>query len=329
MKRLPVLISLLILSATSHPASADTEFVDSVPLEVVKQFVGNPFRGEGTLYSDILDAFPPFTVPADFKVLASADQGYLQRVILSSTLDEEAASAALTAAFVAEGWMQVPNYGMPTQQTGFVSAEQPALQFQQLCHDDHGTVTVTVNAGTGTRYININRNIGPPGMALMQPGCAEMVGQATQNSTAMGFRGGNIVAPYAPKLLMPQSNTTPTPSMGFFGGGGGGSQNDWESRGTLALDWSINEIYAHFAEQIAEQGWATDSEATGAMVATGNWTKYIDDMDLVGTLSILKLADNVWELHFRLVRQGGAQRGAANGGVFIESTSIVRDTIIR
>ncbi|MES2624742.1 MAG: hypothetical protein V4628_05660, partial [Pseudomonadota bacterium] len=120
MKRLLVLVSLLTLSITNHSAFADTEFVDSVPLDVVKQFIGSPMRTESALYSDIMDAFPPFAVPANFDVLASADQGFVQRVILSTTLDEEAARAALTNAFVAEGWVEVPIYGMPMRQTGFV-----------------------------------------------------------------------------------------------------------------------------------------------------------------------------------------------------------------
>jgi hypothetical protein len=77
MKHLPALIVLSLFSANCHSVFADTEFVDSVPLEVVRQFVGNPYMGQNALYSDILAAFPPFTVPADFEVLASADQGYV------------------------------------------------------------------------------------------------------------------------------------------------------------------------------------------------------------------------------------------------------------
>jgi hypothetical protein len=101
--------------------------------------------------------------------------------------------------------------------------------------------------------------------------------------------------------------------------------NDWETRGTLAIDWSIDEIYEHFATQIAEQGWSSDSAATGAMVATGSWTNNIDNMDLVGSLSIYKLADNTWDLRFRLIRQGGA--GAVGAQVMINGSRIVRDTV--
>lgn len=315
MKHLPALIVLMMYSVNSHPVFADTEFVDSVPLEVVKQFVGNPYMGQSALYSDILDAFPPFTVPADFEVLASADQGFVQRVILSSTLDEAGASAALTQAFIAEGWSQIPINGMPAQQTGFVSAEQPVVVPQQLCHDDHGMLTASVRDDGGKRYININRNLSGQGI---RPTCAEMLAQAAQGYSGMGFRRGGMLDTYAPKLIMPESNM-PTRPTAFMGGGGGGSSNDWESRGALTIDWEIGDIYEHFASQIGEQGWLADSDASGGVVATGSWTKSVDDVNLVGMLSIIKLAENTWDMRFRIVRQGGAAGGLINSRIIREA----------
>jgi hypothetical protein len=272
MKRLPVLASLLMFSAIPHPVLADTEFVDDVPLEVVQQFIGNPFRAS-KLYSDILDAFPPFALPANFRVMASADLGFLQRVLLSSTLEDEEASAAIVAAFADEGWVELAIYGMTAQQNGFISAEPP-VRPRQLCHDDYGNLSITVGGDTGTRYININRNVGVPGMAPGGPSCARMIEQTTQNSPNFGFRPGNMLNSYVPRLIMPESNALPTqPMSSFMQGGGGGSSNDWETRGILTIDWNLDEIYAHFARQIAEQGWTSDSAATGTMMANGSWTK--------------------------------------------------------
>ncbi len=210
--------------------------------------------------------------------------------------------------------------GMASQQVGFVSADQPTVLPQQLCHDNYGTLTATVNNDEGMRYINISRSVGTP--AMMRPGCAEMLAQVSQGYP-MGFRGGNVLDGYAPKLIMPESNTRPTRPMAFMGGGGGGSMSDWETRGTLTIDWEVDAIYEHFAEQILEQGWEADSDATGAVAATGSWTKTVDDMDLVGTLSILKLADDTWDMRFRLVRQGNA----VNGGPAINSVRIIEDVI--
>jgi hypothetical protein len=42
---------------------------------------------------------------------------------------------------------------------------------------------------------------------------------------------------------------------------------------------------------------------TGSVVASGSWTKTIDDMDLVGMLLIVQQADNTWDLRFRVLRK--------------------------
>ena len=107
-----------------------------------------------------------------------------------------------------------------------------------------------------------------------------------------------------------------------MGGGGSGSSNEWESRGALTIDWEIGDIYEHFSSQIAEQGWVADSDTTGTMFAGGSWTKSVDDVDLVGTLSIIKLTDNTWDMRFRFVRQGGAGNGPG-----IINSAVIRDVV--
>src|SRR5690606_37397062 len=107
------------------------------------------------------------------------------------------------------------------------------------------------------------------------------------------------------RMIMPASNQPITPgprivdSVGF---GSSGDADAWETYGALVLDWSIREIFEHFADQVDEQGWAIDIEAIGAVVASASWTKTIEDMNLVGTLTILPQAENTWDLRFRLVR---------------------------
>jgi hypothetical protein len=69
----------VFLALNALPLSAATEFEDSVPLDLVKVFLGNLGIGEPLLYSDIMDDFPPFTLPAGFAVRGSIDQVYAQR----------------------------------------------------------------------------------------------------------------------------------------------------------------------------------------------------------------------------------------------------------
>jgi hypothetical protein len=308
----------LTLAFAAHAVLAATEFEDSVPVEVALQFIGNPLGGQGKLYSDILDGFPPFTVPSGLTVIASADMGYIHRVILRSTLDAAAALDAATTALTDAGWSVVPQAGMGAAQVGFVSAA-PMPQYQQLCHDDLGMMTLSASAGAAASYVNLNRNVNVPGMGV-QPSCAQLLdpaGQGGFDPRAMAM-SGRTLSQYVPRLLMPQASGSTTAPF-FGGGGGGGGMNDWEARGALTSDWDIDEIVEHFVEQIEEQGWEQDSEVTGAVVATGSWTKTVDDMDLIGTLSILQQAENTWDLRFRIVRTGSGNGAGAFGNVMIRN----------
>lgn len=302
MKMLNKVVPALILPLVSSALVADTEFGDSVPREVVNQLLGDQFRG-GTayVYSDILDAFPDFEVPDGFAVLASTNQAYFQRVILKTSVDADAAKSVIAAAFIAEGWQELPVYGSGAPQTGFVTAE-PSPQPTQLCNDAIGRMSINVTTGAAPRYVSLNYNTNGPTVNSRQQTCAEQIEMTAQGPMAMRGRMGPELSQYMPRLLMPESNTPGIPSpRAFFGGGG--SSNDWETEGSLISDLSIDEVFEHFTAQVNEQGWTPDSEVTGATVATASWTKTVDDMDLVGLLAIIATAENNWEMKFRILRK--------------------------
>ncbi len=316
MKMLNKVVPALILPLVSPALVADTEFGDSVPREVVMQFVGgNPLSGaQGRLYSDILADFPAFEVPDDFSVLASADQGYVRRVILKTGLNDAATQQAIADALTDAGWTYIPDPGVPgRQQTGFIGANSPAM-YQQFCNDELGNITVSVTQGAAVRYANLTHNVTAIGN---QPTCAQRLDPAFQQFGPRGF-GGPQLAQYIPRLVMPTAGAADAnqprivDAVSFATGGGGGS-NDYESRGNLRTDLSIDAIAQHFIEQIEEQGWAPDSEVTGAVVASGSWTKTVDDMDLIGTLLIVQQDGNIWDLRFRVLRKNAP---GAGGGVF-------------
>ena len=39
-------------------------------------------------------------------------------------------------------------------------------------------------------------------------------------------------------------------------------------------------------------------------MATASWTKSVDDINLIGILTILEVAENTWSMKFRIVRAG-------------------------
>jgi hypothetical protein len=309
-----LLAALLLAPAAS--ALADTEFGQMVPREVVQQFVGSALGGEGKLYSDILDAFPQFALPAGFEVLASADHGLFQRVILKTRLDEVAATAALVNAFIAEGWMEIPVLGGGASQTGFISGA-PVARPSQLCNDAHGTLSISVGIGDVPRYVSLTRSVRTAAMGGGRPpSCAEQAG-------GMRRMMGPRLSEYVPRLVMPVSTTAPNPAMGnLMGGGGGGSSDEWESRGALAIDWNIQQIFTHFSDQVVGQGWMPDGAVTGVEVASGSWTRTVDGLDLIGLLTIVATAPNSWDLRFRLVNKGEAgAMPAVNRNVIRQSVS--------
>ena len=293
----------LALSVFSPALVADTEFEDSVPLDVVMQFIGrSPLAGESKLYSDILDAFPPFTVPDEFTVLASADQGFSRRVILATTLDGADAGAAIRDAFVAEGWVELAEQGAP--QVGFVATSAPQFA-TSLCHDAHGVLIVLVNPGADARYVSINQNLGARMIGRAEPTCAQLQG-GVLNDPAFGIRNGlgPALSRYVPSMVMPLSSQPGAPQARIMSMSG--SSNEWETDGALTIDWSVDEVFEHFATQIGEQGWQLDTSALGTQAAMGIWTRSVDGLDLAGTLSIVNTGTDNWEMRFRLLRREAA-----------------------
>jgi hypothetical protein len=320
MKRLQVLphllSPLLLLAAATQPAQAATEFGDMVPTEIVELFLGNPLTGGAALYSDIMDDFPPLTIPAGFTVLASADQGYSQRVVLRTTLDEESATSALGAMFAAAGYQQIERQGMLRPDAGFVTSDRPVTLPQQYCSDEHGMMLVSVESGANAqRQVDLTRSVPMAGQYM--PSCAEIGGNANQALAARALGGGGMeLAQYLPRLVLPATNGSRRPSP-FMGGGGGGSGNDWETRSALVSEWSLEEVFTHFTSQIEEQGWTVDTTDSGSFMAAGAWTKTVeDDQELLGMLTIVAMADANYELRFRLVRKGSGAPGAG-GGIFV------------
>lgn len=299
-----VVPAVLAFTLASTPLIADTEFGEDMPSEVVEQLVGSAFGGEPKLYSDIFADFPSFTLPAGFDVLASADQGVQQRVILRTSLDAAEARDPVVAALMAEGWMQMPVYGEGAPRTGFVSTNTPTMQPLQLCNDALGRMSVMVSDGGNGRYVNLARTT-LAAFGGSRRSCAEEAEMITRGPGSP-FRGGaDGVNQYLPALVMPASDvaTGRQPAI-FSSGGGGGSSNDFETRGFLAITWEGAALLTHFAEQIEDQGWQPDTQTSSAQTAFGSWTKTVDGNALLGMLTLVETGVDSWDLKFRIVRAG-------------------------
>ncbi|MES2624743.1 MAG: hypothetical protein V4628_05665 [Pseudomonadota bacterium] len=297
-----LLFTLLVIVGQSSIAA--TAFEDSVPAEVVNQVIGAAFGGQARLYTDLPEGFPAFALPDGMTILVGVDQGWSQRVILKSRFDYQAAIALAYGALLEAGWQLVPRPGTQMQQAGFINPQQPSPQ-TQLCHTEHGVMEVSIQSGSDSTYVNLMRNVTQPGMPV--PDC-----NPQSSMDALVERAPQIPAQvqlqvqlqeFMPRLVLPRT-TEMTTLMGGFGGGGG-SINETETRAVLSGGWNLGQVFRHFADQIADQGWKRDARVTGDAMASGSWTKTVDnDVDLVANLTVLITAEDTYDLRFRLLREG-------------------------
>ncbi|GJM14610.1 MAG: hypothetical protein DHS20C12_30130 [Pseudohongiella sp.] len=83
MRRMLLATLLSILPAES--LLADTEFEDSIPIEIVKVLMA-PTGTEAALYADLPANFPEFQLPAELSVLGSMKIDSLTRVAFETDL---------------------------------------------------------------------------------------------------------------------------------------------------------------------------------------------------------------------------------------------------
>ncbi len=309
---------LTFLALTAQPALAATAFDDEVPTEVVNQVLGAMFGGQAHLYSDLPEGFPPFALPEDMTVLAGVDQGWSQRVILKSPFDYQAAIALAYRALMDAGWQLVPRPGTQMQQAGFINPQQPSPQ-TQLCHNEHGFMDVSIQSDVAATYVNLVRNVPQPGMPV--PSCEPETAAANalippevQQRMQQQMQQQMQLQEFMPRLVLPRVTEMTSPMGGY--GGGPSSQNDWEVRATLSGTWSLEQVFRHFADQIADQGWERDARVTGDAMASGSWTKTVEsDIELVGSLVVLSTGDESYDLRFRLIREGVPSTGVPTMGI--------------
>jgi hypothetical protein len=308
------------LLALSPAVFAATEFTDSVPLKLAQTLLRSPFGGQTHLYEDLPDNFPQLNLPTEFTLLGSVDQGITQTVVFELPEGFTDAQSIMERTLEDAGWKALPAFTSGNRNTGFVSAQQPTLP-SRYCHDDAtGSMNVSEASQDGTTLLLLSRQLTGALMGRMNPSCAEQIeqGQFSQGGfTARGIGPDSVVSSYLPRLEMPEpSNQALSPMTSFMGGGGGGSMNDWETQNRIVIDWSLQQMFDHFAPQLEAQGWARENSGAGSFLATSTWTKSAEDgSQLRGILNILESETNNFELKFRLIRSLRATAANANGAL--------------
>jgi len=287
------------------------DFEDAIPLPIVEALFDIHGSGQFAVYTDIMEEFPPVPVPPDFTVCGSANQTTWLRVALATALDETAALAAMREALKADGWIALPPREPPVRDAGFVTGLPVVVRNNAYCHDDHGQVTLSFRRRWPENFLVLTASLNQVG----GQSCAEVIAQY-EHTRALMSRADSGAQQYMPRLIVPRLTGRSMRQAGWIPGSISSSGHSAESQASLAIAWPLEEVFDHFASQLAEQDWAVDSRSVGSVSATGTWTRTVEnDRTVIATLSIVRAGKARYQLRVGVEGPGG--RGAA--GVIIRN----------
>ena len=317
MPTLKTWITSLALFFLTFPLFAATEFESSIPIELVKALLTNPSTTETRIYTDILDEFPEFQIPIGFEVLGSVDQRHIQRVVLTTELEEDEAVLQIIAAFEDVDFVRFDLRSPRVNENGFVSPE-PRRLARQMCHDDIGNLSFSFIEVNNIRLVSLSASIYRNTNQLT---CAQQAQQYQMSMLRMGNMNSGI-REYMPRMEAPIDGSLPPFAAFISGSGFTSSNNEVEAEANLNIEWNIDEVYSHFEDQINAQGWEIDSQNIGSTTAIGTWTRNPEpNLSLVGVLTVLKIAESSYKLIFKLLATGGR----TSNSLFIGAPRIIRN----
>jgi len=254
--------------------------------------------------SEIAEEFPAFQIPDRFTVLGSAYFLNSLRVALATDLETEEAVEIMVATFLDDDWETMPNINPFSNRTGFVALNQMESTRTILCHDQFGQLTVSSKSREAANQIVLSVGVNM-GQRRGWNNCAQLRAQMEQQMTMMQGRGRMGFQQYMPALLMPAEGSAGQ-RPAFMIGGTSSSSNNAETEVELEIDWSMEEVFSHFAQQMLEQEWAIDTDSIGSLSASGTWTRSPEsDINLIANLNVLSLGDNRFQLRLSVEGLGG------------------------
>lgn len=289
----------IIVTALAPSAFADTEFEDSVPIDLVKALVGNTPYGESRIFSDLASSFPRLDIPNDLELMGSIERSFGVAAVYRTELSVNRTEAVLHDAFLQAEYIEFELPSLASSENGFVSALANApFRYKRYCHDSFGFLTSTFNSSAQNAVVTLSSTPSNDNRS-----CAD---QLAEQQLQLGRRAGaqSGLQQYLPRMELPVTDVRR--SGPYFGLGGlSGSSNSIEVKANVNVDLSIDALFEHFAGQIVTQGWVLDTRNMGTSSAIGNWTRSPEpDTELIGTLTILKTGDESFELKFQLTSTG-------------------------
>ena len=271
------------------------EFTGDVPLPLVRALLHIHNGAEPRVHSDVPDSFPEILIPAGFTVLGGMERGPTRLLILQTNEERDDALAAISQAILDTGFLDVEALA-GRRMSGFLTERD--LSTRTFCRDDEGILGVTYVVMSQEAHIILNAPDARDSDVTQS--CADFGAPPTTPVSAINRM--DALMQYMPAMTIPDA--ADTSRQAYLGGGGGSaSQGTYETSTDFGSSMTIPQLYQHFAEQIASQGWALDGESTGQVSASGNWVKIPDgDTYLHGLFSIVQSSESNFSIRFRLTK---------------------------
>ncbi len=298
-------------AAQVQGAASVSEFQDSIPIEVAEALFGFGQGSGMALYDGLTEDFPRFELPDQFEVIGSLNRNPTLSAAMVTPLDEDEARAALTSAFLDQDWVEMPSAEPPMRQYGFVPANEPVrVRHQQLCHDDYGQLSISYRERGERNIVTVST-----GMAFGMDfrTCAERIEQQ-ELSRIRSQRFDTGIYEYMPLLRVPEDARQGRQAF-LRGGGMSSSGNSAETDTSFFIEWELQDVYQHFAEQLVDLGWTLDAESIGTVTAAGTWTQAAESgSTMIVRLDVVNSAEEQFDLRLRV--EGASNRSNSGRGVF-------------
>ena len=288
MRLQPICSALLLSALFPCSAFAASEYQESIPIELVRALLGGG-NTEATIYSEIPDGFPEFTLPDGARVLGALERGPSLQLVLATEQSAARQRQLLIRDFEEQGYTTITReVPMQPQRRGFVAPfSVPDGMPVQLCHEQHGMLIISINGRGNDQGLTLQASTAPN-----QVPCDAMMGAG---GAQRGFAAINLQQ-HMPMLAVPGQATISNERRMAFVSSNAGTQSDMR----ITLDWPVEQLQQHMAEQLLEQDWVQDSAAVGDISAISGWSLEAEDEQMFGTLQILKTPAAGYELRFSL-----------------------------
>lgn len=291
-RRASTIFSSILITILAFGVVADESFKECIPADTVNAIFSTMFGWSADLNSEIPGSFPEFVLPPHFRVLGSLSTNGYDQVVVSSTLDRQNADESLLMNLKRKGWYVV-NSRSSAGNVGFVRKSAKATLYKTLCHEALGQLEYASVQQPSSSVMTLGKY---PANSSENSDCQfDDITEKRKHHKSVGW--------FMPRLELPSKatiNDRPTSTN---------STAHAVTARIIETKLSSNELFNHFSEQIEAQNWKRDANWKGDNTEGATWTRTTDnDLDLVGTFSIVGLNESNYRLEFWLIPKGDAHR---------------------